>query len=290
MPIPAFIGAALICAALFAGPDSTRARAVRQPPSDSSSPAQQSVRAEPDSGVVVGDEELLYEVSWTFVKLGTVRMKTLHIVRQDSIVRYSAAAYIDSYDGVPLVDLHAINYTDMDSAFTSRGARAFEKKEQGWWGIRYLPTHTPEGVIVEETWQSDLHSAPYKSNAIDTFSVDLARFEDSFSLVYFARAHARTHETLTVPVAANGKLGSATFTFADAKGSESIDPVEYPVRVAQFDGKLDLEGIFGLTGDFKGWFSDDDAAVPIKAQLKVILGNVNIELKSWTRKGWVPPR
>jgi hypothetical protein len=45
-----------------------------------------------------------------------------------------------------------------------------------------------------------------------------------------------------------------------------------------------------MTGDFVGWFSDDAAAVPIKGKLKVLLGNVTVELIRWNRKGWNPPQ
>jgi hypothetical protein len=60
--------------------------------------------------------------------------------------------------------------------------------------------------------------------------------------------------------------------------------------VVKFDGKLDFTGIFGLSGEFEGWFSNDEARVPILAKMKVLIGSVTIELMSWKRKGWAPPR
>jgi hypothetical protein len=45
-----------------------------------------------------------------------------------------------------------------------------------------------------------------------------------------------------------------------------------------------------LTGDFEGWFSNDEARVPILAKMKVILGSITIELMRWKRAGWTPPR
>jgi hypothetical protein len=74
------------------------------------------------------------------------------------------------------------------------------------------------------------------------------------------------------------------------KTSTEIDAVKYPVETIEFDGRADFVGIFGLTGGFSGWFSNDEAAVPIIAKMKVILGSIRLELVKWNRPGWVPPR
>jgi hypothetical protein len=66
--------------------------------------------------------------------------------------------------------------------------------------------------------------------------------------------------------------------------------VDYPVDVVHFDGNMDFVGIFGLTGGFEGWFSNDEARVPILAKMKVLIGSVTVELMKWTRPGWNPPR
>jgi hypothetical protein len=44
-----------------------------------------------------------------------------------------------------------------------------------------------------------------------------------------------------------------------------------------------------LTGYFQGWFSNDETFIPIVAEMKVIIGNVKLELVKWNRKGWNPP-
>ena len=55
-------------------------------------------------------------------------------------------------------------------------------------------------------------------------------------------------------------------------------------------GTADFTGIYGMSGDFEGWFSNDEARIPILAKMKVIIGSVTIELTRWTRTGWSPPR
>lgn len=66
--------------------------------------------------------------------------------------------------------------------------------------------------------------------------------------------------------------------------------IGYDVETIYFDGQALWEGIYGLKGNFEGWFSNDEAAVPILAKMNVYIGTVNLELKSWKRKGWTPPK
>ncbi|MEE8115035.1 MAG: DUF3108 domain-containing protein, partial [Nitrososphaerales archaeon] len=81
--------------------------------------------------------------------------------------------------------------------------------------------------------------------------------------------------------------------FIDSKKKRSTvetDFVDYPVDVIGFEGRAEFVGIFGMTGDFEGWFSTDEARVPILAKMKVIIGSVTLELMQWKRLGWKPPR
>lgn len=49
---------------------------------------------------------------------------------------------------------------------------------------------------------------------------------------------------------------------------------------------MNIKGIAGITGPFKGWFAADKQRVPLKAELKVFVGSVKVELEDW--KGWEP--
>ena len=55
-------------------------------------------------------------------------------------------------------------------------------------------------------------------------------------------------------------------------------------------GQARWTGLYGLSGNFEGWFSNDEARVPIKAKMSVYIGSVVIELKSWKRPDWKPPK
>jgi hypothetical protein len=112
---------------------------------------------------------------------------------------------------------------------------------------------------------------------------------DGLSIGYMPRRFIRSHQRLDVPTILNGKLGLTTFFFDGRTTQAEIEALESPVRVVEVRGTTNAEGIYGMTGDFVGWFSDDAAAVPIKGELKVLIGSVTVELVRWNSGGWTPP-
>jgi hypothetical protein len=69
-----------------------------------------------------------------------------------------------------------------------------------------------------------------------------------------------------------------------------IDALDYEIRTVHFQGEANWTGVYGITGKFDGWFSDDEARVPIRAKMKLYVGNADIELVRWKRPGWTPPK
>jgi hypothetical protein len=231
--------------------------------------------------VLADEEEYIYEVSWSIFKLGTIRIKSFR--------DFHAEAFIDSYEGLPMVDLHSVHFSVMDSSFYSRGSRSLEKKGEQWWGLDYHYDLPARKILIDETYQKDPYTTPTSRQTKDTLNLPDANFIDGLSIGFFPRRFVQTNQTVVVPTILYGKLGNTTFYFNRKVVDEDIDALDRPVRAVEVEGTTDVEGIFGMTGDFVGWFSDDSLGVPIKGKLKVLLGNVTVELIKWNRKGWNPP-
>ena len=227
-------------------------------------------------------EQYTYEVSWTWFKLGTIRVQTLAGGR--------AEAHIDSYPNVPFVDLHSIHYTTMDSLFYSHASLSMEKDDSLWSGLDYVYDLPQKKLIVESITMHSPADLPSVRAIKDTLQLPSSEFLDGLSIAYFPRRFIHTDATMTVPTVLYGKLGQTTFGFHRKSTTQSIDALENPVKVVEIDGNTSAVGIYGMTGDFTGWFSDDSAAVPIKGKLKVLIGSVTIELVNWHRAGWSPPQ
>lgn len=250
---------------------------------------QDTLRTTCDSSMICPDEELVYEVRWWAIDLGQIRLKVNPSVWLNGSYYHSAAVYVDSYDGLPFIDLHVTERTEMDSAMFSRGFQSTEKKNGKWLVERSRYFDADQKLIIEKHWQDSLHSPPYPQATFDTLSIKQRRFCDGLSILFYARANIHHNLPLNVPTVVYGKVGRTSFISVDRQSALVIDAFRFPIRVAEVEGRADFEGLYSLSGNFRGWFTDDSAAVPVKAEMQVLIGSVNIELKKWNRPSWHVP-
>lgn len=126
-------------------------------------------------------EELVYKVSYAFFSLGEIRLKVLEKNVSGDKVTYKTQAFIDSYKGIPFVDLHEIyestwNHNIYSSWFRSR---TVEKSKTSF--VTYNFDYVNKKVYFE--------FGKWGSSAVetrDTASVDTFA-QDGLSLFYFAR-------------------------------------------------------------------------------------------------------
>jgi hypothetical protein len=245
--------------------------------------AQSPSHAEPPSHALMEGEELTYNVRYAFLDLGQIRIKITAKEHKAGATTYAGIAYIDSYKNVPLVDLHAIFQSMIDSTVFSRGFTGKMKQDNAWDFSRYQFNYDRR-MVAMEMGQKDTVIAKR-----DTLWID-GPCQDGLSLFFFARHHLFDGKDANVSAIVTEKKVNTFIRFDKRRDEVEIDAVDYPIDVVGFEGNAEFVGIFGLTGGFDGWFSNDDARVPIIAHMKVILGSVTIELMSWKRPGWTPPR
>ena len=237
----------------------------------------------PPDHVFVEGEELVYNVRYGFIDLGQVRIRTVRADREGGRTVFEGKGLIDSYAKVPFVDLHAVYESRIDSDGYSRGFVG-RQKDNGQWDVARYTFDYPAGRVFIATGVNDSIVAKR-----DTLQVQTP-YQDGLSLFYYARTRLFAGGAVNVPTIIKEQKVNTTINFRAEHGSVDLDAVDYPVDVVRFDGNMDFVGIFGLTGAFEGWFSNDDARVPIQAKMKVLIGSVTVELMKWTRPGWNPPR
>jgi len=211
-----------------------------------------------------------------------VRVRTFGKSSGPDGVTVEARADINSYPKVPFVDLHAVFESRIDTAVFSRWFYGKVKEDDRWDFSRYSFDY-PRGKLKMEIGRFDT-----VISSRETLSVS-GPMQDGLSLFFFARDQLMSRKQVNVAAIVKEQKVNTVINFIGERTSVEIDAVDFPVDVLRFEGNAQFTGIFGLTGDFEGWFSNDDARVPILAKMKVILGSITIELMQWKRTGWAPP-
>jgi len=229
-------------------------------------------------------EEINYVVSYSFLKLGEVRLKVVNKTEYQGKTVYNTVAHIDSYSGIPFVNLHQIYESKVNTDYYSEYFKGLIKKEEFTTYTEYYFDYANHEIRVKKGSVSPAELWTDSTTTADKM------FHDGLSIFYYARMNNGQNKSVKVPCFVTEEKVFTKINFYDRIDKISIDAVDHEIACTYLDGDTDFISVFGLTGRFEGWFSNDRAAVPILAKMKVIIGNVNLELKSWKRPGWIPPK
>jgi hypothetical protein len=236
-----------------------------------------------DSLFQVG-EELTYNVTYGGLNIGQLRFKIVDKIVRKNETYFVTHGLIDSYKGVPFVDVHTIYEDHITDRLFSDWFFSRTKKNNRWFTSTCRFDYPSRKIYVDRgVWKS---AAPPRTDTvrIDTF------YQDGLSLFYFARTIMIPGTHYRIPSYVSEKSGYTTIDVLQQHEHESIDAVDYPVDLIHCKGEAGFIGVFGFKGEFDGWFSNDAAHVPVIAQMKVLIGNVRVELMKWNRRGWNPPK
>jgi hypothetical protein len=228
-------------------------------------------------------EDINYVVKYLSFEIGEVRLKVLKEEINGKDTLYSAIAYINSYSGLPFVDLHQIYETKFDS-----------KQISHFFKGTILSDDTTYTKYDFDRSKKRIHiiKGRERTNTIWTDSTTNydRDYQDGLSLFYFARMRTGQKKTVQVPTFINEKYEKTYINFYPEVEDIEIDAVDYDIACVRLDGETEFRGIFGLTGYFEGWFTNDEHAVPVIAKMHVIIGSIKLELKDWKKNGWMPPK
>lgn len=228
-------------------------------------------------------EDFTYVVSYSLLKLGEVRIKILEAKETEGAMTYRAAAYMDSYPNVPFVNLHQIYESTFSEDNKPLKFRGIVKGEEYTTFTNYEYNYEKSLIHVKKG-----KVKPYQLWTDSTASADKI-YQDGLSILFYARMNFGNNRSIDIPCFVNEKKVNTKLNYYTDITDVSIDAVDYAVACIRLDGETDFVSVFGLTGYFQGWFSNDEALIPIVAEMKVIIGNVKLELVKWNRKGWNPP-
>src|SRR3990172_654865 len=229
-------------------------------------------------------EELFYDIYYSFVNIGWAKFNTERVTGKSNV--FICRSKLKSNDALPIVD---VNY-EFESEFEVNGLNikpkkftAYEYKDSKKSVVTYIFNYDSSLVTIKKTgFEGNIEA----DKVIKTSTV----FQDGLSIFYYARLNASLNESKYIPVIMHVDTAMMRINFNNQKTDIDIDAVNYDINSVHIEGYSYFIAVFGLTGDFEGWFSNDNAKIPLKAKLQVKIGNVTLELNHWKRKNWSAPK
>lgn len=236
------------------------------------------------SEVFYDGEELYYEVNYSFINIGWVKFTTEKVKGTEN--RYICRAKLKSNNSLPFIDVDYEFISEIDAAggkvkpisFTSYQVKDNKKSIEV-----YDFLYDSLKIKLRRTWYDGNIEIEKTINTSTTF-------QDGLSIFYYARVNTNENTTEYVPVLMQMDTSLMKIDLSSAKKSVEIDESDHEIASYYLEGFSYFTAVFGLTGDFSGWFSADEARIPLKAKLKVEIGSITLELKSWKHGSWQPPK
>ncbi|HEY4643298.1 MAG TPA: DUF3108 domain-containing protein [Bacteroidota bacterium] len=240
----------------------------------------------PTNAVFQDGERLRYKVKFGPIRLGTIQFFVHKLEGSPDEERYQIDLRIDSNPALFFVDLHEFSFSivhpeSLYSEYFYRSRMKGSAKIESW---RIYDRLQRESVFMERDQGKG-------SSAKQIVLRDLAPYFEGPSLWLFARSKVMRGGEYTVQNILDTTRCQTVLSFKHARSVLEIDAIDGRVMARQAEGDAEWTGdsFGGMTGNFRGWFSDDEAAVPLLARFKIAVGNVVLELEDWHRPGWTPP-
>jgi hypothetical protein len=231
-------------------------------------------------------EELRYKVRWSIFRLGTLTIRTEAVDTADSAPLYRVSMLVESNPSIPFVDLTEFNACLVDNR------QVMSRKFVANW------RDGKKRILIESAYDPTTRTMAYSEQDGQTGRVlkraeqtDVDPYVHGPSLFVFTRWISDRNGEFVVPTLSNGEIAATRLRFDGYQEMVSVDGIGGPVQSRRYEGKAEWNGgtSAGLGGAFTGWVTTDEAAVVVKAEMKVLLGSITIELEQWHRPGWAPP-
>jgi len=234
-----------------------------------------SCQAQTRKNVFQTGEELVYNVKYGFIKLGTVVIQTGSISPDGTV-----AAHMQFWTAnVPFLNVKT-SVTDQYDTHDMTLRKFEEHTQNGDTKINKYSVYDP--VAKTLTYSDDQISNKVVPN--------IQPFDDAMGILFCMRAWSGAvgHKYL-FHVRDRAGEKPVTVTFTNQISNEQVAALDdKEVRTRELDGVMDMGGSapLGADGGFTAYVSDDDAAVPVLIKMSIAVGSITLELDKIKRQDW----
>jgi len=226
-------------------------------------------------------EELIYKVKWSFIRLGTLKLQVVDTLTIDNTRVYHTKMFIDSNPLIFFVNMHSVFDSYIDEDFYPHLFVADEKIDGITYKTHYRFNYSDSLIDVKMTDVKDTTHIIEKKIPLDE------KVQDGMSMVFYARGNVHLKKTEKLTAFFEARKGKLDIHFSGKDKKIKINSIDSQMETYGVHGEAHFKAIAGFSGKYRGWFAVDKQRPPLKAEMKVFIGKVKIELEDW--KKWNPP-
>jgi len=198
----------------------------------------------------------------------------------DNTFVYHIKLFIDSNPSIFFVNMHSVYESFIDDKFRLNLFLSDEEIDNVTYKTEYRFNYVDSLIHINMTDVNDPTKTIVRDDTINETILD------GTTMIYYARSNVVSTKSDTITSFFESKRGKVIINFKGKHSKIKISALQSPMETYYLDGVVQMKGVAGLTGPFKGWFALDEKRPPLKAELKVFIGHVKVELEDW--KNWNP--
>jgi len=226
--------------------------------------------------ILDADERFTYEVRYGFLRLGNVNV----YLKGDTVHRGTEAVHMVtemiSNRRIPLVghrEHHYHNFMAVNDSLPF-GLRFWHDSMHDGRMERYLFDFDYEAGFVYSYEDGEL---------VDTLDLDRPA-DGGPAVMYYSRLFAGTDKKTVYPIYIDHDLSEVSMNFSSETVSyKSPAFPDKEIRAYTMDGYAGFDGPFGFSGEFTGYFMDDEMRIPLEARVSIWVGSVRVRLTEYER-------
>ncbi len=222
-------------------------------------------------------ESLTYKVRWGFIRLGTIEFRQ-HYADPGFPEYMQVWLNGESATGLPFIDVYfrSTSLLNIHESTNILYELFHDRDEQDRTVYMYDPANARSFAVRT----SGGEVARY-----DTLEAPLTYF-DGLGLFMFTRCSAGSDTTVLLPTIMDFAMGTTSIRFLSSVEMVDVAAFDDDVASYPFLGSTTWESstFAGMSGGFQGWVAADSSRILLKAEVKIFLGSVTIELESIARQ------
>jgi hypothetical protein len=233
------------------------------------------VSAQTMKDVFQSGEQLVYTVKYGFIKLGTVVIQTGSTTSDGKINTHMQFWTAD----VPFLNVK----TTVTDQVQTRNLVLTKFNEQSQSGDKIFNKR----IDYNPATKTLIYSDDSVSNKVVT---NVEPFNDALTVLFAMRSWSGAvgHKYVFQMRTKDGPK-PLTVNFTNQISNQEVpalDDKEIPTRVLLGNADMGSSSPLGANGDFTAYVSDDDAAVPVRIDMKIVVGSISLVLDKVKRNDW----